>query len=134
MEEKSFLPLAAAVVALSFSLFLLPLFLLPLSLFSLFLFLFLVFSSLPRTCRRRSHVHGGLHPGSDTPALRGGARPLPVVDVSRQDEVDRVFEKDGLERAREVGGLFKLRALGKVGVEGAEAAEIVSVLFFFSGI
>ncbi len=65
-------------------------------------------------------MHGGLHPGSNTPAFRRGARPLPVVDVAGQDEIDRVFEKDGLERAREVGGLFKLRALGKVGVERAE--------------
>ena len=64
-------------------------------------------------------MHGGLHPGSNTSAFRRGARPLPVVDVAGQDEIDRVFEKDGLERAREVGGLFKLRGLGEVGVEGA---------------
>ena len=75
---------------------------------------------LSLTCRRRRNVHRSLHPGPHASPLCGRARPLPVVDVAGQDEIDRVFEKDGLERAREVGGLFKLRVLGKVGVERAE--------------
>lgn len=82
----------------------------------------------PLTCRWRRHVHGGLHPGSNTAPFCRRARPLPVVDVACQDEVDRVFEEDGLERAREVGSLFKLRALGKVGVERAE--RVFCVYFF----
>lgn len=69
------------------------------------------------TCRRRCHMYGGLHPSSDAPSFRGGARPLPGVDVARQHEVDRVFEKDRLERACEVARLVDLE--GKVGVEGA---------------
>ena len=101
-----------------------------LSLLSLSLFLFLPLPlspslfclsplSISLTCRWRRHVHGGLNPGRHAPALRRGAGPLPVVDVTREDEVNGIFEKDGLERAREVGCLFKLPGLGKVGVERA---------------
>ena len=52
-----------------------------------------------------------------------------MVDVARQDEVDRVFEKDGLERTRKVGRLFKLARLGEIGVEKAVMEKVGVVCF-----
>ncbi len=74
---------------------------------------------LSLTCRRRRNVHRSLHPGPHASPLGGRARPLPVVDVAGQHQVDRVLKEDRLERACEVCRLFKLRGLGEVGVEGA---------------
>jgi hypothetical protein len=75
--------------------------------------------SFPLTCRRRHHVHRGLQARGHAPALCSRARPVPDVDVARQHEVDRVFEKDRLERAREVARLVDLGGRGNVGVERA---------------